>query len=96
MAKQPSMSDERAGIIDLVLAVAPGLSLKTIFADVADELGHLGRQGAHELAAAMLRDHSGFILYPREGREAEAHGVHGAAKAVELEPPVRERDGPER
>ena len=96
MAKSPSESVEPSGIVDLVRAVAPGLSLGKIFGEIADELAHQGRQGSHELAAALLRGHDGFVLYPREGREADGRGVHGEAKSVEAGGPEREPDGLER
>lgn len=94
MAKPLPDSDGPSGVVDLVRAVAPGLSLRKIFADVADELTHQGRQGAHELAAALLRDHAGFILYPRQEGPPDGPGVHGPEASAEAR--ERERGGLER
>ena len=57
-----------------IQAFLPGLSLSKILGDVGNELGHQAQAGAHELAAALLRGHDGFVMYPRDGAD---HGPHG-------------------
>ncbi len=94
MAQQ---SDPRpTEVIDLVRAVAPGLSLSKIFGDIGSELKHLGEQGSHEMAAALFRGDA-FVMYPHHGKEAE-----GQSQSVEatvqhgMDQPAQERGGMER
>ena len=47
-----------------------GLSLGKILSDVGKEVKHLGEQGAHELAASLFHG-SGFVMYPRAGKEGQ-------------------------
>jgi hypothetical protein len=70
---EPSIGPVEA-IREGIQAVAPGLSLHKILSDVGTELSHQLKAGAHELSAALLRDHDGFVMYPRIGQENEGHG----------------------
>ncbi len=53
-----------------VRAIAPGLSLSGILADVGAELKQQAAAGAHELAAALFNG-SGFVMYPRAGKDGQ-------------------------
>ena len=90
MAQQPD--GQNAEVIDLVRAVAPGLSPSKILGDIGRELKHLGAQGAHELAAALFRGDA-FVLY---GKEAEGQSPSVEAARGAADPPSRERGGMER
>jgi hypothetical protein len=54
----------------------------TVARDLGQELDHQVAAGAHELAAALFRDSSGFVMYQRGSRDDEPSvGVHGPAIA---------------
>lgn len=95
LAEQLFGGGEQKGVVETLkeaaLAVAPGL--KNLIPDVADELKHQVAHGVHEIAAALFRDNSGFIMYPRrEGRDDEPTiGVHGPA-AAESQPEQPEQE----
>ncbi|OWK42100.1 hypothetical protein [Fimbriiglobus ruber] len=84
---EPSMGAIEA-IKEGIQTIAPGLSLSKILADVGDELSHLGKQGAHELAAGMFRGYDGFVMYPHQGQEDPQQGL-----PIEgMKPPEVEQD----
>jgi hypothetical protein len=83
------------------LAVAPGL--KDFIPEATAHLTHMGAQGTHELAAALFNG-SGFVMYPRGGKDdpgQDGHGVHGPPQAqeheqgqpgVQPEPPTQQQE----
>jgi hypothetical protein len=86
-----------------VQAIAPGLSIGKILGDIGHELKEQAQHGAHEAAAALLNG-SGFVMYPRAGRELEAQAKEQESLKEILEAPAvnpptpaieRERDGRE-
>jgi hypothetical protein len=62
----------------------PGLSWQKFFNEVGAEMSHLGKQGAHELAAALFNG-SAFVMYPHAGQGVEdpKHGLPEQAKEVD-------------
>jgi hypothetical protein len=54
--------------------------MKRLFSEIKAELKHQVKAGSHELAAALLRGHDGFVMYGREGKEDEGHGLAQEAK----------------
>ena len=62
-----------------VQAVLPGLSWSKFKREVGAELSHMGKLGAHELAAALFSG-SAFVMYPKAGQEGPEAGVHGTAE----------------
>ncbi len=70
-------------------------SLSNAPAQIGAEMKHQVSQGAHELAAALFNG-SGFVMYPRGGRDD--HGIHGPehgldGKAMEQPKQQQERGG---
>ena len=68
MAEKVTVADIFKGVKDAVQGMLPGLSVEKIAADVAHEVKQQTEHGAHELAAAMFTG-SGWVMYPRAGKE---------------------------
>ena len=63
-------------------------TLKGILNDIGSELKHQGAMGATELAKAVLQEHDGFVLYGRQGKEDQGHGLpQEATKQAEMDGP---------
>ena len=66
---------------EAVAAYAPGLTMENLWNDVKAEAVQQTQHGAHELAAALFsQGNSGFVMYPRGGKEDQEQqqdGVHG-------------------
>jgi hypothetical protein len=56
------LSEERSGGME---PLEKGVS--RFLTEVVAELKHQAKMGAHELSAALLRDHDGFVMYQRDG-----------------------------
>jgi hypothetical protein len=69
-----------------VQTVLPGLSLSKMRADIAETLRHMGAMGAHELGAVLYTG-SGFVMYPKAGKEQSVtmDGLRAEARAKEQE-----------
>jgi hypothetical protein len=67
-------------------------SIKDAPAEIGKEVKQQAAHGAHELAAALFNN-SGFVMYPRGGKDD--HGMHGPAQAPCIEEPAQhlERGG---
>ncbi len=63
---------QRGESMGSIEAIAPGLSLAKILGDIGHELMEQAQHGAHEAAAALFNG-SGFVMYPRSGRELDGH-----------------------
>lgn len=89
---QPMGAIEAA--LEGIKAIAPGLALSKILGDIGEELGHLGPQGAHELAASLYTG-SSFVMYPHAGQESveQGHGLPTEAQAIEPMQQESERGG---
>jgi hypothetical protein len=70
-----------------VQAIAPGLSLGNILGDISHELKEQAQHGAHEASAALFNG-SGFVMYPRAGRELEAQPKEQESLKEILEAPT--------
>ena len=83
------MSDKSRGFteaaVEGVKAVAPGLTLANILKDVGSEMKQMAAHGAHELAAALFNNGSGFVMYPRGTREDPEHGLAAEAQKPQQE-----------
>ena len=62
---------------EAVKAIAPGLSLGKILADVGSEIKQMGAHGTHELAASLFGGGSAFVMYPRQGQDRVDDPQHG-------------------
>jgi hypothetical protein len=74
--------EPRKGLVETIM---PGLSLDKIVAEIGAELRQMGVHGAHEAAAALFNN-SGFVMYPRAGREQEA--LNKILEAPSIAPPT--------
>ena len=88
------MASEKRGFLDMLKdersggEKPAGLSWEKFKSDIAAELSHLGKQGSHELAAALFTG-SAFVMYPHAGQEQEAHHglpteAQGESRGVEM------------
>jgi hypothetical protein len=62
-------------------------SLSNAPAQIGAELKHQAGQGSHELAAALFNG-SGFVMYPRGGKDD--HGLQGSQQEEQMS-----KEGPE-
>lgn len=86
--------DQQIGAMEAVKegiqAIAPGLSLRKIFADVVQEGKDQLAHGAHEMASALFRGDA-FVMYPRTNQDKGAeHGVSQETQQHELDRGGRE------
>lgn len=99
MAEQKESMGAIQAAIEGVKAIAPGLSLEKIASDIAQEAKQQLAHGAHELAAAMFGQSSGFVMYPRAGKEnsdqqdnQQGKDVQGPEVQQTPEAPTQERE----
>ena len=81
---RPSMGPVEA-VREAFNAITPGLSLDKMVAEIGAELRQMGLHGAHEASAALFNG-SGFVMYPRAGREQEA--LNKILEAPSIAPPT--------
>lgn len=79
--------------VDKVMeAIKEGLqqSKDNFWSDLGQELKQQAAHGAHELSAALWTG-SGFVMYPRAGKEGQGRAVEGPEAPAPT--PEKERDG---
>ena len=68
--------------------------LGNVLSDIGAEMVEQVKHGSHELAAALLGQTDGFVMYPHEGKPPE-HGLPPAASKDQEQQKEQERGGME-